>query len=128
MTSDFQKPRIKDAEPRPDCIIHQGDICPRTGYGLVQGKYAHRKAWSDRYGPIPPGAFILHRCDVRPCVNPDHLFNGNHRANMMDMRAKERGRAPFMAADDKSWREWAEKLEAMGAGAFSGDGDLTIPE
>ena len=38
------------------------------------------------------GMQIMHKCDVRSCVNPDHLQVGTHLENMADMRAK--GRQP----------------------------------
>ena len=31
---------------------------------------------------------MLHRCDVRPCLNPDHLFLGTQKDNMADLAAK----------------------------------------
>ena len=64
------------------------------GYGLVpwQGKtrLAHRLAYELRYGAIPAGACVLHRCDVRRCVRPDHLFLGTQADNIRDARKKGR--------------------------------------
>ena len=70
-----------------------------NGYGLLRftgsakevPTLAHRHAYTLVYGNIPDGMCVLHRCDVRCCVNPDHLFLGTHLDNMADMRAKGRG-------------------------------------
>lgn len=41
-------------------------------------------------GPIPPGLLACHICDVRHCVNPDHIFIGTYKDNIMDCMAKNR--------------------------------------
>lgn len=43
------------------------------GYGSFDRGLAHRFAWEDRHGPIPPGLTVDHLCGVQACVNPDHL-------------------------------------------------------
>lgn len=67
------------------------------GYGqLARGSRseglitAHRAAWEVTYGPIPDGLFILHRCDIRACCKPDHLFLGTAKTNSLDMVHKGR--------------------------------------
>jgi len=78
------------------CWIWTGALHVRDGYGvfstldpkMVWG--AHRYAWQLRNGPIPDGMHVLHRCDVRCCVNPDHLFLGTHADNMRDKVSKNR--------------------------------------
>lgn len=52
---------------------------------------AHRLSWVLFNGMLWPWQWVLHRCDVRHCVNPEHLFLGDHETNMADMVAKGRG-------------------------------------
>jgi len=72
-----------------------------NGYGMIrhEGKrlLAHRAAWIAAYGEIPDGLMVLHRCDVRSCCNPSHLFLGTHDDNMKDMIKK--GRAVILRGE-----------------------------
>jgi hypothetical protein len=65
-----------------------------SGYGHITRRsvqiQAHRYAWELINGPVPNGKWILHKCDVRACVRPSHLFVGDHKENMLDMRRKGR--------------------------------------
>lgn len=95
--------------------VHKTDTCWLWignivgGYGHIRrgdrAAKAHRVSWEIHNGPVPSGegshgTCVLHRCDVRNCVNPDHLFLGTNTDNMRDMAAK--GRAGFRPRGESS--------------------------
>ncbi len=78
-----------------------------NGYGLFsvgrKTTTAHRFAWERVHGRIPQGLEICHTCDVRRCVNPEHLFAGTRLDNMRDCKAKGR--------QQKGERHYSVKLD-----------------
>ncbi len=65
------------------------------GYGILSyshtGRYlAHRYSWTLHYGEISDELSVLHKCDNRLCVRPNHLFLGTQQDNLADMREKDR--------------------------------------
>lgn len=87
--------RFVSPEPNTGCWLWTG-YYSYNGYGRVRQNHrktpAHRMVWELAHGPVPAGMFVLHRCDTRPCVNPDHLFLGTAQDNVNDMVSKGRSR------------------------------------
>ncbi len=87
---------IHVAEP-DSCWIWSGSAAD-TGYGSLTVKgvrdYSHRWMWILANKDIPQGLCVLHRCDVRLCVNPKHLFLGTKADNYQDCVAKGRHNKP----------------------------------
>ena len=67
---------------------HEYGMLRVAGRGQMR---AHRLSWEAHNGLIPEGMQVLHKCDTPACVNPYHLFLGDHSDNMADMKSKGRG-------------------------------------
>jgi hypothetical protein len=93
------------------------------GYGRVvvagHQTMAHRRAFQLTFGDFDPKLDVLHRCDNKPCVRPDHLYLGNDLDNARDrvergpdirFPGEANGRAKLTAADVDELRH----LRALG--------------
>lgn len=77
-----------------ECWLWKGKHKGSGGYATFVhcGEWfrAHRFSYELFVGPIPEGMCVLHKCDVRHCVNSGHLFVGSKADNTADMLKKGR--------------------------------------
>lgn len=76
----------------------------RDGYGkfwyLGKQIQAHRLSYMLFVGEVGEN-WVLHKCDNRKCVNPDHLFLGSRIDNIRDMDQKGRRASKRKLNDDQ---------------------------
>ncbi len=95
---DLARPRFEGKyipEPNSGCWLWEGALTT-WGYGFfyvgptTRCIGAHVASWHLNKGAKPAEAWVLHRCDMRCCVNPDHLWLGTRQDNDDDRVAKSR--------------------------------------
>lgn len=75
-------------EPSTGCWLWTGQMM-KSGYGQFGiaahvSDGAHRYSWRIHRGDIPQGMFVRHHCNVKLCVNPNHLYLATPKKNSMD--------------------------------------------
>lgn len=61
-------------------------VIKRNGKKIILSRYMHEKYKNK----IPENMCVCHKCDIRKCINPDHLFLGTIADNIEDMVKKGR--------------------------------------
>ena len=99
-----------------DCILWTGGI-NGSGYGVIsicnRSVSVHKAAHEVYVGPIPENGWIGHRCGVRHCINPEHLFL---RASGVEERFWEK----VIVVKDSCWKWTGDKSE-FGYGRIQSD-------
>lgn len=106
----------------PNCWFFVSNDSKQHGRINKMGRavLAHRVSWELHFGPIPDGMEVLHECDIKQCVNPEHLFLGTQKDNMADAgkkgfmaRIQSRSETHRKAIGDGLRRAWAEGRRQM---------------
>ena len=97
------------------CTSHKA--IDSSGYTIKKrhGRFhaLHRLMYIDKYGEIPEGMVIMHKCDNVKCINPNHLTSGTHQENMDDMVKKGRGRTNKPKFSENNINDMRANLENL---------------
>jgi DNA polymerase/3'-5' exonuclease PolX len=84
---------LKFVHKTPTCWLWNGTLF-NSGYGQFRmngkNRRAHRVSYEFFIGPIGEGLNVCHKCDVKRCVRPYHLFVTTQKGNMEDASRKGR--------------------------------------
>lgn len=86
--------------------VHKTDTCwfwlrgGERGYGKFsykgKNRRAHHLSFIFTYNlALDKKLFLCHTCDNPSCVNPAHLYQGNHRTNILDAISRGRAKGQF---------------------------------
>jgi len=109
--------RITRASVRRDngCIEWLG--CLVDGYGMITfrgvSSKVHRLVYRIVFGKLEADICVLHKCDNRKCVNPDHLFTGTKKDNSEDCVKKGRTARGHMIGASKLTEDQALEIKTL---------------
>jgi hypothetical protein len=83
--------------PFSGCWIWTGSVAKGYGQLTHKGKHmtAHRASFIAHNPQAESPKLVCHHCDVRECVNPDHLYSGDYLTNRDDMLKRGRWAHPY---------------------------------
>lgn len=104
-------------EPMSGCWLWTGTL-NKCGYGKICINYKHWIASRASFviynkTQIPEGMVVMHKCDTRSCVNPEHLVLGTVQDNADDMVRKGRS-----LTGDRNTSRKNPQLQVRGSKSF----------
>jgi ribosomal protein L37AE/L43A len=89
------------------CWNWLGTVGTISGYGMTslggKNQNAHRYIMTLICGDFPKDLFVLHKCDNRLCVNPNHLYLGTVKDNARDRVRRGRGNSGHRFSKEAVW-------------------------
>ena len=83
-------------------------------------------AYTAFIGEIPTGMCVLHKCDNRKCVNPEHLMLGTRADNTLDMMEKNRFKPRASWAGEKKVKLTEEDVRNIRAMSIAGHSRVNL--
>lgn len=104
-------------EDENGCFIITSHRLNGEGYGYMRhnGKFhrIHRFIYQECFGDVPDNLVVRHKCDVRSCINPEHLELGTTQENTLDCIARGRKAIGMRSGANKITDEKAREIKKM---------------
>lgn len=105
-----------------NCFIVTSHVAYSHGYFMTKingiRKSIHRLVYEECFGEIPEGLVVRHKCDVRGCINPEHLELGTQHDNVMDTVSRNRTLRGIKHPQCKLDEETVREIKSMLAGGL----------
>lgn len=99
------------------CFIVTSHQPNGEGYCYIRQNYrqirAHRHIYQECFGEIKRGLVVRHKCDVRNCINPEHLELGTSKENTHDIISRGRWALGEKSGTNKITSEEARKIKIL---------------
>ena len=82
--------------------------------GRQRRERAHRFVFEYMNGKLDEGLVVRHTCDIRNCINPEHLISGTIADNQRDMAERSRGSTSGKPATEDHLLQEALDMRLMG--------------
>jgi hypothetical protein len=109
---------FQDGPLETPCEVWQGATClrgyPCKGDGAGKLVRGHREAYERRYGPIPAGHDVHHRCLNTACLNAEHMVALSDLEHAKEHRTFDYDEAVELWRSGLSYREVGQALGVTG--------------
>jgi len=113
----MRKLPLEFKEDENGCFIITSHRLNHDGYGCMRhnGKFqrTHRVIYEECFGEIPDNLLVRHKCDVRNCINPEHLELGTTQENTLDCIKRGRKAIGVRSGQNKINEEKAREIKKL---------------
>jgi hypothetical protein len=90
----LKKKKIEFSRDINGCFVITSHQSNGDGYCYMRDNHKqiriHRHVYEECFGEIPEGLVVRHKCDVRNCINPEHMELGTPKDNTHDTISRGR--------------------------------------
>lgn len=113
----MRKKKLDFTKDENGCFIVTSHRPNGDGYCYMRNNFRqirmHRHVYEECFGEIAEGLVIRHKCDVRNCINPEHMELGTSRENTYDTISRGRKAVGEQSRKNKITEQKAREIKMM---------------